>query len=153
LQIDLLADRPDDLETLAVPMFEYWRRVPTDDTLAARRERLREHLNRSELPIAWVAHDNGTVLGTAALRANDLPEYPQLTPWLSGVFVLPEHSGRGVGSALCRHVEVQAAQLGYSRLYLFTLDHQSLYNRLGWSFLYKGTWQGLYVDVMCKSIA
>jgi GNAT superfamily N-acetyltransferase len=152
VQIDFLADRPDDLETLVVPMFEYWQRVFTDDTLAARRERLRGHLNRSELPVAWVAHDKGTVLGTAALRANDLPEYPKLTPWLSGVFVLPAHTNRGVGSALCRHVEVQAAQMGYSRLYLFTLDRQSLYGRLGWRLLCKGTWQGLSADVMSKTI-
>jgi predicted N-acetyltransferase YhbS len=152
VQIDFLADRPDDLETLVVPMFEYWQRVPTDDTLAARRARLRGHLNRSELPIAWVAHDNGAVLGTAALRANDLAEHPLLTPWLSGVFVFPEHTGRGVGTALCRHVELQAAKMGYSRLYLFTLDQQSLYGRLGWRLLCKGTWQGLSADVMTKSI-
>lgn len=153
VQIDLLADRPDDIDILVGPMFEYWRRVPTDDTIEARRYRLRSHLNRTCLPMAWVAHDNGTVLGTAALRIADLPGHDHLTPWLSGVFVLPAYQRRGVGTALSRHVESCALQMGHSRLYLFTLDQQALYERMGWRFLEKGTWMGVEADVMTKSVA
>ena len=150
MQIDLLADRPADIDVLVSPMFEYWRRVPTDDTLEARRGRLQGHLNRTHLPMAWVAHDKGVVLGTAALRVTDLPGFDHLTPWLGGVFVLPEHQSRGIGAALCRHVESCAAQMGHAQLYLFTLDRQSLYKRLGWRCLLKGSWQGLDADVMTR---
>jgi GNAT superfamily N-acetyltransferase len=152
MQIDLLANRPDDIDVLVGPMFEYWQRVTTDDTLEARRQRFRTHLNRSELPIAWVAHDHGVVLGTAALRSLDLPGHHHLTPWLSGVFVLPEYQRRGIAAALCRHVEAYALQMGHTQLYLFTLDHQALYERLGWRFLEKGTWMGISADVMTKSV-
>jgi GNAT superfamily N-acetyltransferase len=152
VEIDLLANRPDDIDVLVGPMFEYWRRVPTDDTIEARRERLRTHLNRTHLPMAWVAHDRGVVLGTAALRITDLPGHDHLTPWLSGVFVLPGYQRRGVGTALCRHVESCALQMGYTQLYLFTLDQQSLYQRLGWRCHGKGTWMGVGADVMTKSV-
>jgi hypothetical protein len=43
--------------------------------------------------------------------------------------------------------------MGYTQLYLFTLDHQALYRRLGWRSLDKGTWMGLSADVMTRSIA
>ena len=152
VQIDLLANRPEDIDVLVGPMFEYWQRVATDDTIEGRRERLRSHLNRTSLPMAWVAHDRGIVLGTAALRITDLPGHDHLTPWVSGVFVLPEYRRRGVGAALCRHVEASALQMGHKKLYLFTLDQQSLYERLGWRYLDKGTWMGLSADVMTKSV-
>jgi GNAT superfamily N-acetyltransferase len=150
MQINFLADRPADIEVLVSPMFEYWQRVLTDDTLEARRGRLHGHLNRTHLPIAWVAHDQGVVLGTAALRGADLPGYEHLTPWLGGVFVLPEHQRQGIGTALCRHVESCAAQMGHAQLYLFTMDQQSLYKRLGWQHLLKASWQGVDADVMTK---
>ena len=153
MQIDLLANHPEDIDVLVGPMFEYWQRVPTDDTIEGRRERFRSHLNRTILPMAWVAHDRGIVLGTAALRTTDLPDHDHLTPWLSGVFVLPEHRRRGVGTALCRHVEACAVQMGHKKLYLFTIDQQPLYERLGWLYLDKGTWMGVVADVMTKSVA
>jgi N-acetylglutamate synthase-like GNAT family acetyltransferase len=153
MQIDLLANRPGDIDVLVGPMFEYWRRVTSDDTIEARRERLRGHLNRTSLPMAWVAHNRGVVLGTAALRVTDLPGHDHLTPWLSGVFVLPGHQRRGVGTALCHQVEVCARQMGHSRLYLFTLDQQALYQRMGWRFMDKGSWMGVDADVMTKIVA
>ena len=153
MQIDLLANHPEGIDVLVGPMFEYWRRVSTDDTIEGRRERLCSHLNTTSLPIAWVAHNRGTVLGTAALRITDLPGHDHLTPWLSGVFVLPEYQRRGVGTALCRHVEACAVQMGYRKLYLFTLDQQALYERLGWLHLDKGAWMGLRADVMTKTVA
>jgi len=153
VQIDLLANRPDAIEVLVGPMFEYWQCVPTDDTIEARRERFRRHLNRTNLPIAWIAHDRERVLGTAALRVADLPGYEYLTPWVSGVFVLPEHRRRGIGSALCRHIEACALQMGHQQLYLFTLDQRALYERLGWRCLDRGTWMGVTADVMTKNVA
>jgi GNAT superfamily N-acetyltransferase len=152
MEIDLLANRPADIDVLVGPMFDFWRRVPSDDTIATRRERLRAHLNTACLPMAWVAYDGQTVLGTAALRVTDLPGFDHLTPWLSGVFVLPEHQRRGIGTALCRHVEAFAETIAHKTLYLFTLDQQTLYKRMGWRYLEKGTWMGLEADVMTKSV-
>ncbi len=127
--------------------------VPSDDSIDARRDRLRAHLNTAGLPMAWVAHDGGTVLGTAALRTTDLSGFDHLTPWLSGVFVFPEYQRRGIGTALCQHVEAFAQTMGHKTLYLFTLDQQVLYKRLGWRYLEKGTWMGIEADVMTKSVA
>jgi GNAT superfamily N-acetyltransferase len=59
-------------------------------------------MNRDELPIAWVAHANGQLLGTAALRVHDLEGREDLTPWLGGVFVDSEFRGRGIGGGTVR---------------------------------------------------
>jgi hypothetical protein len=44
-------------------------------------------MNRDELPIAWAAHGNGQLFGTAALRVDGPEGREDLTPWLSGIFV------------------------------------------------------------------
>jgi GNAT superfamily N-acetyltransferase len=153
MRIAFLAERPDDIEVFAPVLVEHWRHVLPDDTLDNRRARLRGHLNTTGLPIAWVAHEGGVALGLAALRTHDLPGYEQFSPWLAGVFVLPAHRHKGIASALCRHVETHAAELGHARLYLFTLDQQSLYSGLGWSHLQRASWAGHQPDIMLKNIA
>ena len=59
-------------------------------------------MNRDQLPIAWVAHANGQLLGTAALRVHDLEGREDLTPWLGGVFVASHFRRRGISAALSR---------------------------------------------------
>jgi GNAT superfamily N-acetyltransferase len=152
MHIAYLADRPDDIEIFAPSLVEHWRYVLPNDTLDIRRQKLRGHLNTNELPIAWVAHERGVALGLAALRTHDLPGYEHLSPWLGGVFVLPSYRRKGIASALCLHVEMCAAGLGHTRLYLFTLDQQFLYSGLGWSHLQKASWSGHEADIMFKNV-
>jgi N-acetylglutamate synthase-like GNAT family acetyltransferase len=136
MQISLLADHPEYIEVLAPPAFEYWQQYGFPGTLADRRQKLREHCQREQLPIAWVAHDGGQALGTIALRIHDLPDYLEFSPWLGGLFVLPQYRQRGVGAALCQMVEQFAlTEWGVQTLYLFTLDRQDWYASLGWSVL------------------
>jgi len=153
MQIDFLADYPQYVDTLAPPLLAHWRFALPEDTLAVRRGKLVAHLNRSELPIAWVAHEDGLAYGTAALRAHDLDVRMDLTPWLGGVFVLPAFRQRGIGSALCSIVARHAASLGAPTLFLFTLDQQALYERLGWRRIENTVWRGFGAVIMAKPLA
>lgn len=81
----------------------------------------------------------------AALRVHDLHGRDDLGQWLGGVYVRPESRRRGVASALCRVVEEKARELGFRRLFLFTLDRQSLYARLGWSVMESTVWKGSFL--------
>src|ERR1700687_4196976 len=58
--------------------------------------RLRENMNATPIPFALVAHDGKSFLGTASVIASDLPERPQLTPWVAAVWV-EAHARRGGG--------------------------------------------------------
>lgn len=151
LRISFLADYPQFAEVLAPEIFEHWRYVLTDETIKGRVAKLRQHLNKSELPIALIAHTDTEVLGTASLRANDLEGYAHLSPWLGGVFVRQPYRGRGIASALSQAVEQHAWSLGHNTLYLFTPNQQRLYARLGWSQFESTIWHGVKADVMTKA--
>jgi predicted N-acetyltransferase YhbS len=151
MHISYLADRPESIAYLAPPIAAHWRSLLHDETVGGRTAKLTRHLNRESLPIAWVAHSEDGVLGTAALRARDLDGREDLTPWLGGVFVRPEFRGRGVATALCRVVEEKAWALGFETIYLFTLDQQRLYSRLGWMTLEPTVWRGRDSEIMVKS--
>jgi N-acetylglutamate synthase-like GNAT family acetyltransferase len=125
--------------------------IPTE-TVTSRIAKLKSHCNRTTLPIAWVALVDGQVAGTAALRTHDLDSRPDLIAWLGGVFVRAEFRGRGVATELCRHVEQKAYELGTRQLYLFTIDQQSLYTRLGWQVLHPTIWAGKSSVVMSKTL-
>lgn len=152
MQISYLADVPDLAGQLIPGLLEHWRRLMPEDTAEARMQRFRAHLSRDGLPIAWLAHEEGRALGTASLRVSDLPGREDLSPWLGGVYVAPPFRSRGIASALCRAVEERAAALGHERLYLFTLDQQRLYQRLGWRLLERVEWRGREADVMSKAL-
>jgi GNAT superfamily N-acetyltransferase len=148
MHISYLEDYPEFISVLVPEIVAHWRYVLSEETIESRTAKLRSHLNKNELPIAWVAHFNGEAFGTAALRVHDLEGREELTPWLGGVFVRPKHRRRGIASALCRVVEEKAWSLGFTTLYLFTLDQQSLYTCLGWQQLEKAEWRGLSIDIM-----
>src|SRR4029434_6756472 len=135
LRLSHLVDYPEYIPQLAQWLFEEWDSILGERTLDARIKKLQAHLNRDKLPIAWVAHENGQVLGTAALRVHDLEGREDLTPWLGGGFVGPEVRRRGICAALCATVEDTARSRGTQTLYLFTLDKQTWYSRLGWTAL------------------
>lgn len=80
----------------------------------------------------FVLFDGDVAIGTAGLSATDLDSRPDLTPWLVGVYVVPQHRGRGAAMALVRRVEACAAARGVDTLWLYTLAAAGLYERLGW---------------------
>jgi N-acetylglutamate synthase-like GNAT family acetyltransferase len=109
-------------------------------------------MNRDRLPIAWVAHANGQLLGTAALRVHELEGREDLTPWLGGVIVGSHFRRRGIGAALCAHVEDEARSREIQTLYLFTLDKQAWFSRMGWTILGPCLWHERAADIMRKQL-
>jgi GNAT superfamily N-acetyltransferase len=152
VQISYLIDHPGYIPQLAQWLFEQWGPILGEKTPEARIKKLQAHMNRDELPIAWVAHANGQLLGTAALRVHDLEGREDLTPWLGGVFVGSQFRRRGIGAALCAAVEDAAWSRGIQILYLFTLDKQAWYSRLGWTVLGPCVWHQRSGDIMRKHL-
>lgn len=152
VRIDHLIDHPEYIPQLAQWLFEQWDAILGETTLDARIKKLQAHMNRDQLPIAWVAHESGQLLGTAALRVHDLEEREELTPWLGGLFVGPQFRQRGIGAAMCTVVEEAARERGIDVLYLFTLDKQTWYSRFGWTLFAPCTWHHRSGDIMCKQL-
>lgn len=135
MDVRYLADHPELVSTLGDWFHQEWGHIVPWGTPQGFAERFRSQLNRDALPVALVALDGGTLLGTASLRVSDMEERPERTPWLGGVYVRPEARGRGVGEALVRAVERLAREMGFREMFLFTTDREEFYRRLGWTTL------------------
>ena len=62
VQISYLIDYPQYVPHLAQWLFEEWGAILGEETPEARHKKLNAHMNRDELPIAWVAHADGQLL-------------------------------------------------------------------------------------------
>lgn len=76
-----------------------------------------------------------------------------LSPWLAGVFVAPDHRRHGVGAALVQRVIGEATALGVERLYLYTPSTEHFYSCLGWSLVERTSYRGADVAVMSYECA
>lgn len=65
-----------------------------------------------------IALENDQLLGGAALAASDLPERPELGPWLACVFIAPQARKRGLAEQLIEGICDAAKANGTTRLYL-----------------------------------
>src|SRR2546423_2300578 len=152
VRISYLVEYPEYIPQLGQWLFEQWDAILGEKTPEARIKKLNAHMNRDQLPIAWVAHANGQLLGTAALRVHDLEGREDLTPWLGGVFVGSQFRRRGIGAALCTTVEEAARSLRVKTLYLFTLDQQEWYSGQGWRVIAPCVWHERPGAIMLKRL-
>ncbi|MGA7275956.1 MAG: GNAT family N-acetyltransferase, partial [Candidatus Udaeobacter sp.] len=72
--------------------------------------------------------------------------------WLGGVFVGSHFRRQGIGATLCAAVEEEARSRGIQTLYLFTLDKQVWYSRMGWIVLGPCVWHQRSGEIMCKRL-
>jgi GNAT superfamily N-acetyltransferase len=109
-------------------------------------------VNESEMPITLIAHDERGVLGTASLKAADMDLMPELTPWLSSVYVHADHRGTGVAKALVEEIEKIAKQLGFTKLYVFNPITHGVFESMGWSVLKTIIYGGKEIAILVKSL-
>lgn len=148
MRIDTIADHPDLIETVAHWQWGEWGHLDPEDSLAARIAGLRDQVDAGHIPATFIALDGDEPLGSASIVADDLPTHPELTPWLASVYVTPAARGRGVASALVRHVVGRAAAMGVARLYLYTEGARGLYEKLGWRAIAADHFEGSPVTIM-----
>jgi len=153
MRIEYLADHPHLISQLAGLHYEQWGYLRPNETLAQRTRRLRVACGRGGVPSAVAAlADDGSLLGSAMLIANDMATRPELTPWLAGVYVLDAYRDQGIGSALVKRIEAEAASTGAKRLHLYTPNAARFYARLGWSTDERYTYLGQRVTLMSKRL-
>ena|SRR5215475_10246726 len=99
VRISHLIEHPEYVPQLAQWLFEQWDFILGKKNPETRIEKLTVQMNRDELPIAWVAHGNGQLFGTSALRVDGPEGREDLTPWLSRVIVGRYFRRRGIGAA------------------------------------------------------
>jgi GNAT superfamily N-acetyltransferase len=102
--------------------------------------------------VALVATADDEPIGTCLLLESEIEPNHDVSPWLAGLFVVPEHRRKGAGAVLVRATEDQARQREFSRLYLYTTEAVGFYARLGWSVLDRTNWKGFDTALMVRDL-
>ena len=104
----------------------------------------------------FVAFADERPVGSVSLVDHDMEqpaaELAALSPWLSGLFVVPSMRRRGVGSRLVKACEESAERLGNQALFLYTQLGRDFYERLGWKLRFKTRYEDDFVSVMARSL-
>ncbi|HWM94408.1 MAG TPA: GNAT family N-acetyltransferase [Thermoanaerobaculia bacterium] len=85
------------------------------------------------LPIVLVASVQGRIAGTVALRARSVETHEHLSPWITGLYVMPGFRGLGIGWSLMLAITAEAAAQGFPNLYAVTNTARGLFSKLGWT--------------------
>lgn len=155
-RIESLAGHPSLVATVAGWHWSEWGHVDPGGSLESWTEGLHARTNRNRIPATYVAFVGDEPVGSVVLVDHDMPDREDLAhlrPWLAGLFVPSEFRGLGVGSALIRHAEAEAARFGVTRLYLYTGIAAPLYQRLGWTELSTTTYEGQPVSILTKDVS
>ena len=147
--IDTLKNKPHHLMTLARWHHAEWSYLNPERSFDERVAEMHEALDGNIIPATYVAEDdNGALLGSASIVAEDMSSHRELTPWLASVYVDAEQRGKGIGSMLVKRVMQHARDNGIKRLYLYTPDQEALYAGLGWHLHSRELYNGTPVTIM-----
>lgn len=120
------------IEQLAAWHQAEWYHLDSSVNEAVRRQRLAAHCDTRSLPVTFVALEDGTLIGSVCLVAEDTPDRPQYSPWLSRIYVAPDQRGKGIGKLLIERAKEEMRRQGHDALYLITEDKGPYYARMGW---------------------
>ncbi len=135
VRIESIAGHLDLLETVSGWHFNEWGDPARGDTLAAWSANLQQYINGDRIPTIFVALAGTEPLGSVSLNQQDMSTHPELSPWLSGMYVKPAARGCGVARALVLHALAWARMAGIPRLYLYTRSARGLYEKTGWQVI------------------
>jgi GNAT superfamily N-acetyltransferase len=143
-----IADHLDLVPIIARWHWAEWGHLDPEGSLEAWTAGLARRTNRNAVDALYIALADGRPVGSATLAAQDMSTHMELTPWLSGLYVLPSFRRQGIGRALAAHVAQQAADLGIPALYLYTGGSEGFYRRLGWEPISIEPYAGAMVTIM-----
>lgn len=130
------------------PILAYWsfnnwyltRNIPFKIVLHDYKRRAR----LDSLPLSFIAFWGDLPVGMISIKDNDLANREDLLPWLSALYVIPEHRKKGIGTQLINTVLDTALKMKYGRIFLFIdsryMDRlEKYYTSRGWIFLDEDT--------------
>ncbi|HUI60984.1 MAG TPA: GNAT family N-acetyltransferase [Steroidobacteraceae bacterium] len=134
LRIEQLASRTELVPVVAAWIYDEWWQEVEGASPGKLTDLLRGHLVPDQMPLTFVASVDTLPVGTVSLLAHDVgtEQWPQLSPWLAALYVVPEHRRQGIGAALVNAIVAQAGAMGRQVLYLLTTEREEFYSQLGW---------------------
>ncbi|MHB1210112.1 MAG: GNAT family N-acetyltransferase [Acidimicrobiales bacterium] len=107
----------------------------------------------SSLPTTIVGTFHGEVVGSVSLEViDDIEEFPHYTPWISSLVVAQDYRNKGIASQLMRYASRFAFEKGHSRIFLWTYEQETMYQRLGWSVIHRIPFKGRGAVIMALDL-
>ena len=131
LSVTTVRERPDLLPVVAEWLWhQWWGRLGR--TLEQTEAIYAECVAEIGAPQTFILLEGDKPVGTVTMARKDLEERPDLTPWLAGVFVVPERRGRGYFRILLAEFEKACRAASVETAWLFTNTAEHVYLRTGW---------------------
>jgi GNAT superfamily N-acetyltransferase len=147
-----IAEHLEWVSTIARWHWEEWGHHDPAGSLQSWTAGLAQRTHAAAIPTTFVAIDGDLPIGSACLVEHDMLTRPDLSPWLAGVFVVPEQRRRGIGSALVKHATTAAVAFVAPTLFLYTNGSERVYAKLGWRVREYAFYEGRTVTIMqCDS--
>lgn len=137
-----------EIDQVAKWIFDEWGYSRPDKTLNDVIEQFTPRLKSDQLPLTLVAAEKQELIGTASLVPCDMSSHPELTPWLSCLYIRSDKRRHGLGRILTDQVLHEARRLGYKKCYLWTDKWEDYYSKEGWHTILKETYRGEKAIVM-----
>lgn len=148
MKIVNLKDLPSCIETLTQWHYIEWGALYPGCDLSDFRADMEASLLADVIPQTWVLSEGGRVWGSVSILKEDLPNYPELSPWLANVYVEPSRRGQGYGQQLVKVAMGYAQQENLGPLFLYTPDQVSFYEKLGWRTFNDDSYHGKKIFLM-----
>lgn len=150
MEIVNLKSLPSCIETVAQWHYQEWGALYPGSVLKDFQADMEASLLADSIPQTWVLAEGEGVWGSVSILEKDLPNYPELSPWLANVYVEPSRRGLGYGQRLVKIAMAFARQLSLTPLYLYTPDQVQFYEKLGWQTFKEDVYQGKRIFLMSK---
>lgn len=83
------------------------------------------------------AYDDRKIVGFVALVRESCIENTTLTPWLDFLFVAEKYRSKGLARAMAEYMFLIAKLEGIEKVYLCTVSHEKMYEKLGFVTLFR----------------
>jgi GNAT superfamily N-acetyltransferase len=154
--VEAAAQHPELVSTVGRWHWAEWGHADPSGSVESWTQRLQRSASTRTIPMLLLALAGTVPVGSVVLVEHDMnPDHERwgaLTPWLAGLFVVPEYRRRGIGSMLIRACEREARTLGVGRLHLYTGASEGLYRKHGYRVLGHDSYEGEAVVVMAKDL-
>ena len=149
MRISYLNKKSKDLKVVSTWYFEEWGYLNSTVTAEKIYQGLSSKLEKEDdFLCLLIIHVNDDLVAVADLKYREHKDYPEYEHWIGGVYVKPEHRGKGYASMLIVKAKEHIAKLEISELYLQCEKHnEGLYLKHGFKPMHPAMHSGIRTKI------
>ena len=148
----LLREAPEFKESISDFLLQEWQKFEKDSSRVALEEYLTQGLNNSDETHTYFLNENKQVTGAATLINKSTQTHPEISPWVSGLYIKMAYKNWELAEVLLHRIEEHAKALGHQTLYLTTYDQEKLFASLDWELISVQSLGKFECKIMTKSL-